>query len=92
MWLLYFINGFNQSLDGSLSAYVTSDFESHSLVPLISVISSVMSAATYMPLAKVLNLWDRSVGFGAMAILATLGLILTAVCDNVATYCAARVS
>lgn len=92
MWLLYFINGFNQSLDGSLSAYVTSDFESHSLVPLISVISSVMSAATYMPLAKVLNLWDRSVGFAAMAILATLGLILTAVCDNVATYCAARVS
>lgn len=92
MWLLYFINGFNQSLDASLSAYVTSDFESHSLLPLISVVSSVMSAASYMPLAKVLNLWDRSVGFAAMAILATLGLILTAACNDIATYCAARVS
>lgn len=57
MWLLYFINGFNQSINGTLSAYVTSDFESHSLIPLISVVSTVMAAAVYMPLAKILNLW-----------------------------------
>lgn len=91
MWLLYFVNGFNQSLNGSLSAYVTSDFESHSLIPLISVVSSVMASATYMPLAKVLNLFDRSVGFAVMAGFATLGLVLTAVCNSIGTYCAAQV-
>jgi len=92
MFLLYFINYFQQSISGSLSPYITSDFESHSLVPLINVISSVMGAATYMPLAKILNLFDRWVGFAFMVALATLGLILTASCNDIGTYCAATVS
>lgn len=92
MFLLYFINYFQQSISGSLNSYITSDFESHSLVPLIGVISSVMAAATYMPLAKILNLFDRWVGFALMVLLATLGLIMTAACKNIGTYCAATVS
>lgn len=92
MFLLYFINYFQQSISGSLSPYITSDFESHSLLPLVSVISSVMGAATYMPLAKILNLFDRWVGFALMVVLATLGLIMTAACNNIGTYFAATVS
>lgn len=91
MFLLYFINYFQQSISGSLDPYITSDFESHSLLPLIHVISSVMSAATYMPLAKILNLFDRWVGFALMVALATLGLIMTASCNSIGTYCAATV-
>lgn len=92
MWLLYFINAFQSSITTNLSAYVTSGFQSHSLIPVISVVSSVMSAATYMPLAKVLNLWDRSIGFLIMVVFATIGLILSATCSNIAIYCASQVS
>lgn len=91
MWILYFINGMQSSMNTNLSPYITSGFEAHSLVPLIGVTSSVMGAATYMPLAKVLNLWDRSFGFAMMAILATLGLFFCAICNSVGTYCAAQV-
>lgn len=91
MWLLYLVNGLQSSITSNLSAYVTSGFESHSLIPVISIVSSVMSAATYMPLAKVLNLWDRSIGFLIMVAFATLGLILSATCHDIGTYCAAQV-
>lgn len=91
MWLLYFVNAFQSDITGSIAAYVTSDFESHSLLPVISVVSSVMGAATYMPLAKILNLFDRSIGFLFMTIFATLGLILSATSNGIASYCAAQV-
>lgn len=92
MFLLYFVNAFQSSITGNLSAFVTSGFESHSLIPVIYVTSSVMAAATYMPVAKILNLWDRSVGFLVMASFATLGLVLSATCQSVAEYCASQVS
>lgn len=92
MWLLYFVNAFQSSLTANLSAYVTSGFQSHSLIPVITVVSSVMGAATYMPLAKILNLWDRSIGFMLMTAFATIGLVLSATCTNVAIYCASQVS
>ncbi|KAI5360174.1 putative major facilitator superfamily, MFS transporter superfamily [Septoria linicola] len=91
MWLLYFVNGFQASITGNLSAYITSEFAAHSLLPVISVVSSVMGAATYMPLAKILNLFDRSIGFLVMVAFATLGLILSATCSSIETYCAAQV-
>ncbi|PTU18254.1 hypothetical protein P175DRAFT_0551919 [Aspergillus ochraceoroseus IBT 24754] len=91
MFLLYFVNALQSTITGSLSAYVTSDFESHSLIPVIYIVSSVMSAATYMPLAKILNLWDRSVGFMLMVLFAILGLILSATCKDIATFCASQV-
>lgn len=91
MWLIYFVNAFQSDITGSIAAYVTSDFESHSLLPVISVTSSVMGAATYMPLAKILNLFDRSIGFLCMVLFATLGLILSATSNGIASYCAAQV-
>ncbi|KAB2570296.1 Siderophore iron transporter mirB [Lasiodiplodia theobromae] len=91
MWCLYFVNAFQSQITSNASAYITSDFESHSLIPVIAIVSSIMGAATYMPLAKILNLWDRSVGFALMTGFATLGLILSATCYDIATYCAAQV-
>ncbi|TYJ51712.1 hypothetical protein B9479_007701 [Cryptococcus floricola] len=91
MFLLYFVNAFQSSITGNLTAYVTSGFSAHSLIPVISIVSNVMSAATYMPLAKALNLWDRVWGFIIMAGFATIGLILSATCKNIAVYCASQV-
>lgn len=91
MWCLYFVNAFQSQITSNSSAYITSDFASHSLIPVIDTVSSVMGAATYMPVAKILNLWDRSVGFALMCMFAILGLILAATCNGIGTYCAAQV-
>ncbi|OJI82085.1 hypothetical protein ASPTUDRAFT_31904 [Aspergillus tubingensis CBS 134.48] len=90
MWLLYFVNGLNSSLTANLSAYITSDFSEHSLLTVITVITSVMGAACVMPIAKVLNLWDRTLGVCIMVLIAIMGLIMMAGCNNIATYCAAQ--
>ncbi|KAL1718488.1 major facilitator superfamily domain-containing protein [Schizophyllum commune] len=91
MFGLYMVNAFQSSITSNLSAFVTSDFQSHSLLPVIAIVSNVMSAATYMVVAKVLNLWDRSVGLAVMTMFATLGLILSATCKDIGTYCASQV-
>ncbi|PLB48269.1 MFS general substrate transporter [Aspergillus steynii IBT 23096] len=90
MWLVYFINYLNSSLTANLGAYITSDFSEHSLLSVIAVVTSVMGAACLMPIAKVLNLWDRITGFIIMLIIAIMGLIMMAGCNNIATYCAAQ--
>ncbi|CAI7588275.1 unnamed protein product [Penicillium bialowiezense] len=90
MWLLYFVNALQSSLTSNLSAYITSEFSEHSLLTVISVVTSVMGAACVMPIAKVLNIWDRSVGIGIMVLIAIAGLIMMASCTNIATYCAAQ--
>ncbi|KAJ6070521.1 hypothetical protein N7467_011840 [Penicillium canescens] len=90
MWLVYFTNYLNSSLTSNLSAYITSGFSEHSLLSVISVVTSVMGAACLMPIAKVLNLWDRTTGFIIMILIAIMGLIMMAGCHNIATYCAAQ--
>ncbi|KAJ5205299.1 Major facilitator superfamily domain general substrate transporter [Penicillium cf. griseofulvum] len=90
MWLVYFVNNLNSSLTLNLSAYITSDFSEHSLLTVITVVTSVMGASCLMPIAKVLNLFDRTVGFVIMILIAIMGLIMMAACKNIATYCAAQ--
>lgn len=50
-----------------------------------------MTAAVYIPMAKILDLWGRAEGFLFMGALSMLGLVLMAVSQNLATYCAAQV-
>lgn len=66
MWSIYCVNAFQSQITSNLSPYITSDFESHSLLPIIEVVSSIMGAITYMPLAKALNLWGRPIGLVVM--------------------------
>ncbi|KAJ5489730.1 Siderophore iron transporter mirB [Penicillium diatomitis] len=90
MWLLYFVNGLNSSLTANLSPYITSEWSEHSLLTVIGVVTSVMGAACVMPIAKVLNRWDRTLGMCIMVVIAIMGLIMMAACENIATYCAAQ--
>ena len=91
MFLLYFVNAFQSSILSNLTPYVTSDFEEHSLLTVIYIVSNCMAAATYIPVAKILDLWGRAEGFLIMVCLATLGLILMASCNSLYTFCAAQV-
>ncbi|KAM0330506.1 hypothetical protein ACHAQA_003452 [Verticillium albo-atrum] len=91
IWLLFLTNGFRLSILSGLSPYVTSDFQLHSLLTVIGIVSSAMTAAVYIPMAKMLDIWGRAEGFLLMIGFATLGLVLMAVSENLATFCAAQV-
>ncbi|RFU36259.1 hypothetical protein B7463_g70, partial [Scytalidium lignicola] len=63
----------------SLTPFATSDWQSHSLLTVIGVVANSMTAAVYIPMAKLLDVWGRaegtymnwqvfySVGFGGLA-------------------------
>ncbi|KAF1981000.1 MFS general substrate transporter [Aulographum hederae CBS 113979] len=91
IWLLYFVNAFQSSILSSLLPFVTSDFESHSLLNVIYVVADAISASVFIPLSKILDVWGRAEGFLLMTISATLGLILMATSHNLPTFCAAYV-
>ncbi|EAQ85457.1 hypothetical protein CHGG_09471 [Chaetomium globosum CBS 148.51] len=91
IWLLYLVNAFQSAILSSLVPFVTSDFESHSLLNVIYVVANSMTAAVFIPLSKILDLWGRAEGFMIMVFFATLGLVLMAACNNLPTFCAAYV-
>ncbi|RFU25912.1 hypothetical protein B7463_g10421, partial [Scytalidium lignicola] len=91
MFLLYFVNAFQSSILYNLVPYATSAFETHSLLTVIYIVSNSMSAAVYIPLAKMLDIWGRAEGFLVMVVFATLGLVMMAACNNLSTFCAAQV-
>jgi len=91
IWLLFLTNGFRLSILYSLLPYVTSDFQSHSLLTVIEIVASAMVSAVYIPMAKLLDVWGRAEGFALMVVFTTIGMILMAVSQNLATFCAAQV-
>ncbi|RDW66569.1 siderophore iron transporter mirB-like protein [Coleophoma cylindrospora] len=91
MWLLYFVNAMQASILTNLVPYATSEFETHSLLTVIYIVANAMSAAVYIPLAKMLDLWGRAEGFALMVAFATIGLILMAAGNGLTTFCVAQV-
>ncbi|KAK4131429.1 MFS general substrate transporter [Trichocladium antarcticum] len=91
IWFIYLVNAFQGAILSSLLPFVTSDFESHSLLNVIYIVAGSMSAAVFIPMSKILDIWGRAEGFLIMAVFATLGLVLMASCHNLATFCAAHV-
>ncbi|KAF7955575.1 hypothetical protein EAE96_004501 [Botrytis aclada] len=91
MWLLYFVNAMQSSICYNLIPFATSAFESHSLITVINIVANAMTAAIYIPLAKMLDLWGRAEGFLLMVLFSTIGLIMMAACNSIATFCAAQV-
>ncbi|CEJ57917.1 hypothetical protein PMG11_06593 [Penicillium brasilianum] len=90
IWVVNFLEYFSSGLLGSLSPYIYSDFEMHSLTGLTSVIASLIAALVKFPYAKVMDIWGRPQAFGLGVGFLTLGLIMMAACTNVQTYCAAQ--
>ena len=73
IFLILFINSLQEGVANQLLPYVYSDFSLHSLVPITSVISSIIGALVKLPVAKVLDVWGRPQGFGIMVASCTLG-------------------
>ncbi|KAI8937882.1 hypothetical protein NX059_005569 [Plenodomus lindquistii] len=91
IWLTYFVEGMLGGTTGALSPYVTSAFALHSLTPTVGILSSVIGGVTNLTLAKILDVFGRPQGYLCCNILATMGLIMMAACNNVEAYAAAQV-
>ncbi|RGP80028.1 siderophore iron transporter mirb [Fusarium longipes] len=91
IWLVYFVQGLVSGISGALLPYVTSDFAMHSLTPTTNVMSSVIGGVTNLSIAKTLDIFGRPQGFIFCAGLATIGLIMSAACNNVEAYAASQV-
>ncbi|CAG2016316.1 unnamed protein product [Fusarium graminearum] len=91
IWLVYFVQGLVGGISGALLPYVTSDFAMHSLTATTSVMSSVIGGVTNLSIAKTLDVFGRPQGFMFCAIIATIGLIMSAACNNVEAYAASQV-
>jgi MFS family permease len=92
IWFVYFINAFILTIQNSLNPYVTSSFQAHSLSAVPTAIGDVMAAATYLPMAKMMDVWGRAEGVLVMELCLVIGLVLMASCNTFEAYCAANVS
>lgn len=90
MWLINFFVSFTSSSSSTLSYYVTSSFQQHSLTALTSVISSIVAGIWKLPYAKIMNIWGRPFALTLGVTLYIIGLILMASTNNVKMYCAAN--
>ncbi|CAG8102527.1 unnamed protein product [Penicillium olsonii] len=91
VWIVNFLEYFSSGLLGSLSPYIYSSFQLHSLTGLTTVIASMVSALIKFPYAKLMDIWGRPQAFALGVGFLTLGLVMMAACKNVQTYCAAQV-
>ncbi|THV48775.1 hypothetical protein BGAL_0228g00090 [Botrytis galanthina] len=91
IWITYFVQGLVSGVSGSLLPYITSDFALHSLTPTTSILSAVIGGVTNLSIAKVLDIFGRPQGYILCAVLCTVGLAMSAGCNNVEAYAASQV-
>ncbi|GAP91069.1 putative siderophore iron transporter [Rosellinia necatrix] len=91
IFLCSFTNALQWQIIFNLMPYVVSEFSSHSLIPTIAIVSSLLSGILKLPVAKIIDSWGRAQGFAAMTLLASLGSMLMASCQGIRTYAAAQV-
>ncbi|CAK7231626.1 hypothetical protein SBRCBS47491_007994 [Sporothrix bragantina] len=90
-FLILLLNSLQMTVVSSLSPYVTSNFGEHSLLPVISIVSSIVTGVMQLPISRVIDLYGRPQGLLAMVTLDVLGLVVMATCTTVKAYAAAQV-
>ncbi|RSM08114.1 hypothetical protein CEP52_004813 [Fusarium oligoseptatum] len=75
IWLISFIQAFSSGIISTLTPFVTSSFQSHSLTATTSIVSNLVSGLIILPYAKLMNLWGRPQSFSIMIFIVTIGLM-----------------
>ncbi|KAI1333571.1 MFS general substrate transporter [Xylariaceae sp. FL0016] len=95
VYLFIFLCSFAKALQWqvmvNLMPFVVSEFNSHSLIPTIGIVASILSGVLNLPVAKIIDSWGRPQGLASMVVLSTVGLLLMAACQDVKSYAAAQV-
>ncbi|KAF4968302.1 hypothetical protein FSARC_4247 [Fusarium sarcochroum] len=90
LFLVSFVDSLLGSVQGNLVPYVTSSFASHGLLATTGIVASILGAVWNLTIAKVIDIWGRVWGFGAMVLLLVVGMIMKATCTGVEMYAAAH--
>ena len=85
-----FVDALLSSVQSSLNPYITSSFESHGLLPVVSVVSTILGGSSKLTLAKIIDIWGRVEGFLFMLLIIVVGLIMKATCTSMEMYTAAH--
>ncbi|KAF1971433.1 MFS general substrate transporter [Bimuria novae-zelandiae CBS 107.79] len=91
LYLISFVDLFQNYVDSALNPYITSSFGVHGLLTVGNVMSTALGGCIPLATAKAIDVWGRVEGFVFMLVLSTIGMIMKAVCKNVETYVAAHV-
>ncbi|KAJ4300848.1 hypothetical protein N0V90_002936 [Kalmusia sp. IMI 367209] len=91
LYLIHFVDMFQNYIDSSLNPYITSLFDRHGLLTVGSVMSTALGGCIPLATAKVIDIWGRVEGFAFMLLLALMGMVMKAACKNMETYIAAHV-
>ncbi|KAF4458387.1 siderophore iron transporter mirB [Fusarium albosuccineum] len=91
IWIVYFVVMMQQSATGALNPYVTSAFQSHSLTPTVTILSSVIGGVCNLTIAKILDIFGRPQGYAFSLFITTIGIIMMAATTSVEMYAAAQV-
>ena len=76
------MNSLGQQVSGALLAYVTSDFQQHSLIPVTNVVSQLVASVIKLPVAKLMDIWGRPQGFVLMLFCAVMGIYIRSTISN----------
>lgn len=82
---------FVQDVIGTLFPYVLSDYSAHGLIPVFRMVTTIVSALLFLPMAKVLDTFGRIYGLLVSIALIVLGLVIQAAAQNIAAFGAAHI-
>lgn len=85
------IVAFAKYSSGTYTPFVTSDFNSHSLLTTAGVIERIASIISYPVVAKCSDFFGRADGFALAFTIITMSYVIYAACTNIHTYVAASV-
>lgn len=86
IFLLSFVCYFNRAVAVTYESYATSEFGDQSLIATISIVTTVVSAATYPVAAKMSDIAGRLELLILSVVLYVVGTVLLAACKNIQTY------
>ncbi|KAF9873926.1 siderophore iron transporter mirb [Colletotrichum karsti] len=90
LYVVSFADLLMQSIQTNLSAFVTSSFQKHGLLAIVSIFANILSGCCHLPIAKIMDIWGRTEAFLVMTMCSVIGIMMKAVCQNMETYVAAH--
>jgi len=91
LYLIEFVAFLQNAVDASLNLWITSDFGSHGLLNVGSVMSTALAGCIPLATSKFIDVFGRVEGFFLMLLIVLVGMALKAACNNVQTYVAGHV-
>jgi hypothetical protein len=91
LYLIEFVAFLQNAIDTALNPFITSEFGTHGLLTVGSVMATALSGCIPLAIAKFIDVFGRVEGFFMMLLIVVAGMAMKAACNNVQTYIAGHV-